>query len=927
VPSRRLLLILSCAALTACANTGGGGTAGLPNKLVTASPPSVPVDAENQNVGSTGAGNAAVPIQVVPPVAPTVQTTATDSAAIQGANAFQANDPSSGGSAKPVDQKSTTRIDTQASQSQSLVGPTATPASTNAAADSSATNSAMPVTNSDSNGYGGFLSALIIIGGLVLLALLRKGEQSVRPATKISPGAPTSKAQWPNLVGQQRLRSGETTRVFAEVSVRGPGQQSNLGPPERIHFQYGPQRTLGTAELVWVPFDKPQQVGPIRIGVGGLYASDGDPKIPEPSSIDLKAKVANRPAGMELPLPYYPNYSAITAEQRRNYLEWLARGLVDDHPDLREHGYLFLYFYGLERRVFVDEELEDETFYRVTEFLVRYGSFGRSASLRTYLSRFLYFAAHAGGSMHFARRIAPVLELKNHVIDRASLDLALSNYAELDEPLPAQIVAAALAKKHDLSSPDLLRSFAEHLRTEFPEGIRPVLTGNKKFQIYTAANAHLLTLGGGKARPRWLTTEIDEAIIEPKLLTSLAASWASLTHQVASIHRAERRSTSTLPLGAAIRIAAVAKLPAPLQKKAFDRAAPEFRRLIAAAESDQDISFIAVTKFATFCGCGLARLRTQAGASDVVNLAAYFGYGIEPDPVVHSRGWGDTLLLAIFPLSSRVISTAHEARCAFVQMAAFVLRAGNCTEITNDKAIQEIVAPVRGTSEAICLLALAKLFERNPVKEIFRPTRVVANVPTEKRPAIAKALVRIAASDNYITTDEENALWTLFNAMDLPAADGRRLIQESGAQRESAGQPRSTVASSIQDSIVRLDPERVKQLEAETAEVGAILADAMREDQEKEIEEVHEKTSSIGVSEEVPTWLASLDPLFTAIAREIVERKQWPRAEFSALAQRHNQMPNAVIDGINLWADEAFGDVLLRGDDPVEVNLDLIRAA
>ena len=50
-------------------------------------------------------------------------------------------------------------------------------------------------------------------------------------------------------------------------------------------------------------------------------------------------------------MPYWPGYSDISPQCRATYLGWLARGRADASYN---PGYMFLYFYGLERRFFVD---------------------------------------------------------------------------------------------------------------------------------------------------------------------------------------------------------------------------------------------------------------------------------------------------------------------------------------------------------------------------------------------------------------------------------------------------------------------------------------------------------------------------------------------------------------------------------------------
>ena len=61
---------------------------------------------------------------------------------------------------------------------------------------------------------------------------------------------------------------------------------------------------------------------------------------------------------------YWPSYRDIDSRARATYLDWLA----GDRSDRRiGSGYIFLYFYGLEQRFFVDAPDEDEKRLLVTE--------------------------------------------------------------------------------------------------------------------------------------------------------------------------------------------------------------------------------------------------------------------------------------------------------------------------------------------------------------------------------------------------------------------------------------------------------------------------------------------------------------------------------------------------------------------------------
>jgi hypothetical protein len=87
----------------------------------------------------------------------------------------------------------------------------------------------------------------------------------------------------------------------------------------------------------------------LYVGRGLVAASGG---FPEPSLIDPRLPVDWRlPDWRGETMPYWPSYSTLHPAARAAYLRWLATGRR--HPGV-PIGYVFLFFYGLERRVLLD---------------------------------------------------------------------------------------------------------------------------------------------------------------------------------------------------------------------------------------------------------------------------------------------------------------------------------------------------------------------------------------------------------------------------------------------------------------------------------------------------------------------------------------------------------------------------------------------
>lgn len=63
-----------------------------------------------------------------------------------------------------------------------------------------------------------------------------------------------------------------------------------------------------------------------------------------------------------------------------------------------------------------------------------------------------------------------------------------------------------------------------------------------------------------------------------------------------------------------------------------------------------------------------------------------------------------------------------------------------------------------------------------------------------------------------------------------------------------------------------------------------------------------------------------LGECYSALLRTLLTRSSWTAAELRGLACRFRVMPWAAVEKLNRWALDRFGDLLLEGDDKVNVN-------
>jgi len=130
-----------------------------------------------------------------------------------------------------------------------------------------------------------------------------------------------------------------------------------------------------------------------------------------------------------------------------------------------------------------------------------------------------------------------------------------------------------------------------------------------------------------------------------------------------------------------------------------------------------------------------------------------------------------------------------------------------------------------------------------------------------------------------------------------------------------------------------LDMERVYQITNETKEVVAILSVVMADEPEESIAmpvsiilpaPEFPKVFSDGKAAPQPTRFNGLNAAFHPVLERLLTRDSWPVPDFNMLASEFNFMPLNIRDTLNEWSDEALGDFILDGEDPVVIRRELL---
>ncbi len=286
------------------------------------------------------------------------------------------------------------------------------------------------------------LGAFAAVGGVIYLFSKSKTPPAEPSVTS------SEQATFRSETSRQPVTSELSAQPFsvpaAEVQPeRQPVLVSSPKPPPTTFAVPTPPTGYGAA--IWAPPGSSVNVGGLSIPGGMVYVgtvlktpySEDDPCL-----IDPYKSIAPQGDFTERQTNYWPSYSEISSWARRAYLNWLADGKKHPEADI---GYVFLYFYGLERRVILDApkdavaQAELPAIGRELERLL--GIYGnKSGSFRKYASELLAWVKLSSYSASLYS--LPVPEFNRTWEIPVYLRLALGQVAMAGVPLPAHLALA-----------------------------------------------------------------------------------------------------------------------------------------------------------------------------------------------------------------------------------------------------------------------------------------------------------------------------------------------------------------------------------------------------------------------------------------------------------------------------------------------------
>lgn len=750
----------------------------------------------------------------------------------------------------------------------------------------------------------------------------------VRRSSQTSPGSQPSQ--------QSAISKASTKRPVSQArkSVRDKLEISNTNSRGVQPLAQQPQRTSTQSKLRWLNQEEAVTVHDIVVHSGLLYI--GDNRTDEASAINPRLPIGKSlPSEIE-PLPYYPQYDRINPFQRRRYLQWLSSNRTEPLSGTREFGYIFLFFYGLERRLLLDNAKDPILFQAAADLMVRYSDHGFSSSLPTYVSQLLHFAAAKNGLDFYNTYYKWIIGLPHSQTGDDDLAILLAHLLTQQAPLPVDM-AFEIASISELSrqsvviervSKEFRHLFEFRYKDQFSEGIQLKCGKATKRITYHPANPSLLRLREDRGFLNTFSISVPNVFASRSQFKVLSDIWNSCVNDLSDYSRQKGRNETHEK--------AFLALPLELRSAKSHPLYEPWLNLIMDTRFDDGCCYLEISQIAEVLNVPARDRLTKRQSEELNHHVESLGFACEPD----SRHWGMNYgwrdRIGVFPQVEQINknSPAYLASAALLQLGYLVANADGHVSDDEVRLLHTLLTEAGhlSTDEQQRLMIQSNLLSQTPDAARRTLSRIASHVSKETAGKVGEFLFQIAAADGVVTKQEHRVLVRVFTALGLDIKLLDRLSNLSADDEEPiVARPTPSATEPIPPRITKpafsLNMDKIADISAETSALVAILAEVMTEPESEEFSETNLETleeDPDSNAEEDVSELSSLSPEFHDLLRKIITKSHWEQAEFHELCASENLMPLSVFDALNAWADDILGDFLLEGENPIMVYTDLL---
>ncbi|WP_076918252.1 TerB N-terminal domain-containing protein [Pseudoalteromonas sp. SK18] len=626
---------------------------------------------------------------------------------------------------------------------------------------------------------------------------------------------------------------------------------------------------------------------------------------PEPALLNPILPVST-PLGHQLgyytdeSLGYWPSYSNLSRQCRGAYLDWLA---TDRSAANTPIGFVFLYFYGLERFVVEngkDDKVADEYFKDIFDEVLRlHNVFASNRS----------FAGFSANLLEFMYLVKPKLfECRKHKLPKTRhsllFKLRLSEQVVATERVDDELALEWIKNTDQYNLKTAARRcdvefallFKLYYKQKFSEGMQ--VKPNK-----TKLNAEYFAASGGIPSIKILLDGLPDPSILKAPIKKLIPIADKVTEELASYSRyLAKADTSKDDLAALMLLPRViaSSQPSPLIEK--------FKAWAKAIILEND-GVTDVSEFWLQTGLPTPKAINKKEGELIYNLANFADIGIAPDlRYHHTKPKLDGKLVLFTPGHEEEFVPSHAFNQVGValRLGAMVANIDGVVDESESSELEKLIAHDEKLTDTEKRSLKAYLTWRlvTPSDNTGLKNRL-NNLGVKEIEFVKRFILSIALADGNVDNREVKQIEKLYTNLGL---DKESVTSDIHQLTTSSHQPAPRSQSSSEFS---LDETILALHESQTTEAKNMLEQIFTSDEdESDYIEVPELTNEVD----------GLDQAHSQLFEKLCAKAQWGREEVAQMCSELKLMVDGAIETINDWSFDLVDAPVI--DDDVDIYID-----
>jgi uncharacterized tellurite resistance protein B-like protein len=680
----------------------------------------------------------------------------------------------------------------------------------------------------------------------------------------------------------------------------------------------------------WIPHNKSITIKNFIINDGLIYVGKNSSLqkdylySDEPSAIYPSLNINfNNPDNEGIGLGYWPSFTNLSPESRAGYLNWLSKGRSNPNTPI---GYVFIFFYGLEKRLLVDLEKDPDQ----TESNIILNEIERLLSI--YGNNYS-FHSYASSLLDFEKGFASIDEIKLPEKNPAPwgefpivFKRILADYAIQAKPFPSTLALKWLEYDPNTN----FRTPAQRCKAEFEKLF--TIRYNIKFKesLTLKPNKSSITISYSPASSR-LPRPIKKKLTELPDLTKISTyleQFRQITLQCENELEAYSRFLGRKP-DERNSLGALALLPKVLLKLEGNVLIDQIKKNLKEILNQQENAIIEVNHLLELLSLGTSEKLSKPEITNVIQLLENIEIGIEPDIRFGSPQLKINEKAIIFSLNDTCIESPtkeYSATLLIVTLSTILSAAdGNISEDEKRQIIEHIQSSLNLVKEEKTRLTAYMNWAALTELDLKGLAKRLAALSVNQKSHLANFLITLANADGYISPDEIITLKKIYKILEI---DENNLYSDiHSIQTGYQELPTIISASSKQDGykipksfnkeekVVLLNERLVEKTIKDTNEIQKILTDIFVEENENKITPNPTESKKTNVEE-----LFGLDMDHINLIKELLKKDIWDRNEFDKLCTNIGLLPDGAIENINETFFMHVGDDFLIDDNMIEIN-------